>query len=206
MGDYLARQPGAVGGETARRHVVHPDAVLEAAYGVLDLGVAAMVGLQFQCLPVPVGDEAVVAVAGEEGQLGTGRGLHSPDDEPHRRGVGLGLERDVGGFGDIGGTVHPVRYGRPIRLGYRLDEIAQAFVLADGDGVADIHLAADGDDGVGIEAAVGPHRELAPGAGVAHPSHRLAQEVGGTRAVLARPSRSRDISTSPVPATTASSG
>ena len=28
------------------------------------------------------------------------------------------------------------------------DQIAQAFVLADGDGVADIHLAADGDDGV----------------------------------------------------------
>ena len=46
-------------------------------------------------------------------------------------------------------------------------------------GVADIHLAADGDDGVGIEAAVGPHRESAPGAGVAHPSHRLTQEVSG---------------------------
>ena len=31
-----------------------------------------------------------------------------------------------------------------------------------------------------IEAAVGPHRELALGPGVAHPSHRLPQEVGGT--------------------------
>ena len=33
------------GGEARRRHVVQPDAVLEVAYGVLDLGVAAMIGL-----------------------------------------------------------------------------------------------------------------------------------------------------------------
>ena len=38
---------------------------------------------------------------------------------------------------------------------------------------------ADGDHGVGIEAAVGPHGELSPGPGVAHPPHRLPQEVGG---------------------------
>ena len=50
--------------------------------------------------------------------------------------------------------------------------------LADGDGEADIHLAADGDHGVGIEAAVGTHRELAPGSAVAHPPHRFTQEVG----------------------------
>ena len=30
----------------------------------------------------------------------------------------------------------------------------------------------------GIEAAVGPHRELAPGSAVAHPPHRFTQEVG----------------------------
>ena len=52
-------------------------------------------------------------------------------------------------------------------------------LLADGDGEADIHPAAGGDDGVGVEAAVGPHRELSPGPGVAHPPHRLPQEVGG---------------------------
>ena len=69
----------------------NPDAVLEVADGVLDLGVAAMVGLQFQGVPVSVGDEAVIAVAGKEGQLGAVRGLHPPDDEPHRRGVGLCL-------------------------------------------------------------------------------------------------------------------
>ena len=50
-----------------------PTAVLEVAYRILDLGVAAMIGLRFQGLPVPVGDEAVIAVDGEEGQLGTGR-------------------------------------------------------------------------------------------------------------------------------------
>ena len=87
-----AVQPGAVGGEARRRHVVQPDAVLEVAYGVLDLGVAAMIGLQFQRLPIPVGDEAVIAVGGEESQLRTGRRLHPPDNEPHRRGVRLGLE------------------------------------------------------------------------------------------------------------------
>ena len=75
--------------------MVQPDAVLEVAYRVLDLGVAAMISLQFQGLSVPVGDESVIAVGGEEGQLGTGRRLHPPDDEPYRRGVRLGLERGV---------------------------------------------------------------------------------------------------------------
>ena len=56
---------------------------------------AAMVGLQFQGLPVPVGDEAMIAVAGEEGQLGAGRRLHPPNDEPPRCGVGLTLEGSV---------------------------------------------------------------------------------------------------------------
>ena len=87
--------PGAVGGEAARGEMVQPDAVLEVAYRVLDLGVAAMVSLKFQGLPVPVGDEAVIAVGGEESQLGTGRGLHPPDDEPYRRGVRLSLEGSV---------------------------------------------------------------------------------------------------------------
>ena len=52
-------------------------------------------------------------------------------------------------------------------------------MLADGDGVADLHLTADRDQGVGIAAAVSPHRELSPGPAVAHPAHRLTQEVGG---------------------------
>ena len=80
MGHHLDGQPGAVGGEAARGEMVEPDAVLEVSDGVLDLGVAAVVGLQCQGIPLPVGDAAVVAVAGEEGQLGTGRGLHPPAD------------------------------------------------------------------------------------------------------------------------------
>ena len=74
---HLYRQPGAVGGEAARGEMVQPHAVLEVAYCILDLGVTAMIGLQFQRLPVPVGDEAVIAVGGEESQLRTGQA--SPD-------------------------------------------------------------------------------------------------------------------------------
>ena len=55
-----------------------PTPYLMSRNGILDLGVAAMVSLQFEQLPVPVGDEAMIAVFGEEGQLGTGRRLHPP--------------------------------------------------------------------------------------------------------------------------------
>ena len=64
-------------------------------------------------------------------------------------------------------------------------------MLADGDGEAHVQLAADGDHGVGVEAAVGPHRELSPVPAVAHPPHRLTQEVGaaacGVGPALAQP-------------------
>ena len=46
---------------------------------------------------------------------------------------------------------------------------------------------AGGNDSVGVEAAVGPHRELAAGSAVAHPPHRLPQEMGGSEGRLARP-------------------
>ena len=50
--------------------MVEAHAVLEVPDGVLDLGVAAVVGLQFQGVPVAVSDEGVIAVVGKEGQLG----------------------------------------------------------------------------------------------------------------------------------------
>ena len=159
--------------------MVETDAVLEVADGVLYLGVAPMVGLQFQGVAVPVGDEGVIAAGGEQGQLRAGRGLHPPDDEAHRCGAGLTLKGSVIGLRHVGGTVHPVGDGGPVRLGYGLDELPQALVLADGDREADIQLAADRDDGVGVEAAVGPYGELSCGPGVAHPPYRLAQEVSG---------------------------
>ena len=71
------------------------------------------------------------------------------------------------------------RNGSPVLLWYRLDQVPQAGALADGDREADIHFPAGGNDSVGVEAAVGPHRELSPGPAVAHPPHRLTQEVGG---------------------------
>ncbi len=89
---YLHSQPSGVGGETAGREMVETHAVLEVAYGIIDLGVAAMVGLQFQGVAVPVGDESVIAVVGEERQLGAGRGFHPTDDESHRHSVGLAPE------------------------------------------------------------------------------------------------------------------
>ena len=61
---HLHRQPGAVGFEAPRGEMVESDAVFQVSNGVLDLGVAAMIGLQFQGFPVPVGDEAVIAVGG----------------------------------------------------------------------------------------------------------------------------------------------
>ena len=51
----------AGGGEMIGAH-----AVLQVADGVLDLGVAAVVGLQFQGVALPVGDEGVIAVVGEQ--------------------------------------------------------------------------------------------------------------------------------------------
>ena len=60
-----------------------------------------------------------------------------------------------------------------------VSKVSQAGALADGDREADIHFPAGGNDSVGVEAAVGPHRELSPGPAVAHPPHRLTQEVGG---------------------------
>ena len=53
VGHRLDSQPGAVGGEAARGEMVQPDAVLEVAYGILNLGVAAMVSLQFRATPRP---------------------------------------------------------------------------------------------------------------------------------------------------------
>ena len=47
----MYRQPGGVGGEAARGEMVQPHTVLEVSDGILDLGVAAMVGLQFELSP-----------------------------------------------------------------------------------------------------------------------------------------------------------
>ena len=78
VGHDLDGQPGAVGGEASRWQVVEAHAVLQVADGILDLGVAAMVGLKIQGLALAVGDAAVIVVGGEEGKLGAVRGSPLP--------------------------------------------------------------------------------------------------------------------------------
>ena len=91
---HLDGQPGAVGGEASRGQVVEPHAVLQVADGVLNLSVAAVVSFQFQGVTLPVGDEGVIAVIGEERQLGAGRGFHPAYDEADRYSVGLAAGRE----------------------------------------------------------------------------------------------------------------
>ena len=66
MGQDLYGQPGTIGGEGVRGEVIEPDVVLEVSDGVLDLGVAAMVGLEVQGAAVPVRDAGVIAVVGKQ--------------------------------------------------------------------------------------------------------------------------------------------
>ncbi len=115
VGYHLHGHPGGVGGELSRGQMVESHTVLEIADGVLHLCVATMVRLQFQGVSLPVGDEGVVAVVGDKGQLGAWGGFHPTDDEPHGHGIGFARKGRVGGFGHIGGSVHPVGYGRESR-------------------------------------------------------------------------------------------
>ena len=55
----------ALAAETARGEMIEPDTILGVSDGILDLGVAAVVGRQFQGVTLTVGDEAVIAVVGE---------------------------------------------------------------------------------------------------------------------------------------------
>ena len=80
------------------------------------------------------------------------------------------------GFGHVGGAVHPVGDGRPVLLGYGLDETAQAGTLADMEKRTSIRPGGDR----GCRSRCRPAPQLTPGPGVAHPPHRLPQEVGGT--------------------------
>ena len=113
-------------------------------------------------------------------------------------GTVLTVEGGVAGLGPGGAFV---RDGRPVLLGYGLDDIAQ--LQADGDGEADLRLATDR---MGVE-ALSARTVSCPLA----PPWRTRPTVSrrkwaAPRAVLARPFRSLAISTSPVPAATASSG
>jgi len=85
----------------------------------------------------------------------------------------------VARLGHVRAALHPIRDRGPGRLRDRLDEAAHAALLTDRDGEADAKLRADCHDLVGIEATVGPHRDLAARSGISDPADRLGQEVGG---------------------------
>ena len=51
VGHDLYGQPGGIGGEAPRGEMIEPHAVLQVADGILDLGVAAMVGLESRVSP-----------------------------------------------------------------------------------------------------------------------------------------------------------
>ena len=91
------RQPGGVGGETARWKMIQPRAVPPVSNGVLDLGMAAS-GFHLQGSIVPITDGAMMAVRGEEGQLAAGHGRRSPGDGTDRCGTWLTLEEGAGGL------------------------------------------------------------------------------------------------------------
>ena len=50
----------------------------------------------------------MIAVGGEEGQWGTGRWSHPPDDEPHRCGVRLTLEGGIEPVSEVFGRTNVV--------------------------------------------------------------------------------------------------
>ena len=142
--------------------------------------------------PSRTGDEGAIAVSGEEGEPGTGvsftrRTELSPAGRPAWNGTGCKSSRRQAAPPSSSAN------GSPVLLWYRLDQVPQA-----GRWRMVMRTSSPGrrQRSVGVEAAVGPHRELSPGPAVAHPVSRRK---------WAAPSRSRDISTSPVPAAMASS-
>ena len=85
--------------EAARGEMVQPDAVLEVSDGLSRLGSWRRWSASSSSNSPSRSVMTVIAVFGEEvRQLGCRRGLHTPDDEPHRRGVRFTLEGSAGGL------------------------------------------------------------------------------------------------------------
>ncbi len=80
--------------------MVETDTVFQVTDGVLDLGMASVVGLELHHLAFSVGDEGVVGELDEQRQLAARCGPHPAHDEPTR--PALGAEGLVGGLGDVG--------------------------------------------------------------------------------------------------------
>jgi hypothetical protein len=150
VGDDVQGEPGGVGGELAGGEMGKADAVLEVADGVFDLGVAAVVGLQLQRGALTVGDEWVVVVVAEQGELGAWGGAHPAHDQAHD--PALAAERPVAGLGDVGAAVQPIGNRRPCIGGDLGDDPVDRLGELDGDRAGHAGLAAGVDDLVVVEA------------------------------------------------------
>ena len=95
VGQHLYGQPSSVGSEAPRGEMVEAHTVLQVPDGVLDLGVAAVVGLQFQGVAVAVGDEGVIAVVGEQQSYARGRPVQRGLTEESACGCMLMVRRAV---------------------------------------------------------------------------------------------------------------
>ena len=104
--------------------MVEADAVLQVSDDVLDDGMAAVVGLEVQGPAVAVGDEGVIVVGGEQGELAARGGLDPSDDEAHLR--VLVEKGPVRGFSHIGAAVDPVGNGRPVLVLDDVDHLVQS--------------------------------------------------------------------------------
>ena len=137
--------------------MVEPYPVLEVPYGVLAVGVGAMPGVEADGAALDVGDEGVVGVGGEQGQLRAGGGPHPAHYQPAIDPFGAGPERVPIDSGHIGTLFEPVRDGRPGVLGDLRDRRVHVLVQLDGDRETNAGLLAGIDDLFGVEARVGPH-------------------------------------------------
>src|ERR1035437_340351 len=122
----VERQPHRVGRELARRQVVQADAVLEVANGVLNLGVTAVVGLDFEHGFIAVGDEGVVAEGhSEKVQLSARVGPYAAHNQAHRLTLAVPVsKRGVGRLSNLS-TVQEVRDWHPIRIWNSLNRRVQ---------------------------------------------------------------------------------
>ena len=104
MRHHLNRQPGGVGSETAtcpaRRQMIQPHAVFEVSGGILDLGVAPMVGPQFQ-------RRGRTVLAGAGSLRGGPISLNAQGGRPFSRAIKRMVKIHAAAAGLVSSAVHP---------------------------------------------------------------------------------------------------
>ena len=118
MGDDLYRQRGGVGGEAPRRLAVESHAVPEVSYGISELGLSAVVGLQLESVAPSACDGGTVVLVDDQHQMGAESGPDPADDQTSQIGVRLAPKVYARARGHVGYTVHPVGNGVPVGLGH----------------------------------------------------------------------------------------